>query len=104
MPRYFFHFASKDEFIPDDDGIELAGLAAAHDHARRLVGMAGAMFARLRDGRSWTIEIADEDQLVHLVVLVPVPRHRERTAPQFPLLFAPRAGPKLPRGGAVCLH
>jgi len=30
MTRYFFHFASEDEFIPDYDGAVLGGLKAAH--------------------------------------------------------------------------
>jgi len=37
MPRYCFHFLSKDEFIPDYEGVVLANLRAAHRHAMRLV-------------------------------------------------------------------
>jgi uncharacterized protein DUF6894 len=37
MPRYYFHLASKDSRISDDDGKELASLSDAYEHARKLI-------------------------------------------------------------------
>lgn len=33
MPLYFFHLSNGVEILPDDDGIELADVQAAHDEA-----------------------------------------------------------------------
>jgi hypothetical protein len=68
MPRYFFHFASNDEFIPDEDGEVLDGLKAAHLHAMRLVNQTASTL-RQDDPNHWTIEVADERQAVLLTVL-----------------------------------
>jgi hypothetical protein len=70
MPRYFFHFASRDDFIPDFDGVALEGLAAAHRHAVRPARQTRALLAA-GEPRHWTIEIADERQRVVLTVLFP---------------------------------
>jgi hypothetical protein len=72
MPRYFFHFVSKDDFIPDYDGAVLSGLKAAHGHAVRLVAQTLPILAD-EDPRHWKIEIADERQFVLLTVLFPAP-------------------------------
>jgi hypothetical protein len=87
MPRYFFHFASRDEFIPDHDGVVLDDLKAAHRHAMRLVWQTIPLM-RGEDLRHWFVEVADESQLVVLTVLFPAappPRNlpfgqRERAA------------------------
>jgi hypothetical protein len=70
MPRYFFHFASKHEFVPDYDGVILGSLSAAHLHATRLVSQTLPLLGS-DDPREWTIEVADERQLVVLTVLFP---------------------------------
>jgi hypothetical protein len=71
MPRYFFHFVSKEDFIPDHDGMVLRDLKTAHLHAMRLVT---ATIPALGDEdlRTWKIEIADERQYTVLTVLFPV--------------------------------
>jgi hypothetical protein len=70
MLRYFFHFASKDDFVPDYDGVILDDLKAAHQHA---IGLVWQTFPLMRgeDLRHWRLEVADESQLVHLTVLFP---------------------------------
>jgi hypothetical protein len=35
MPRYYFNLRDGDEFIPDDEGIELAAIQCARDEALR---------------------------------------------------------------------
>jgi hypothetical protein len=37
MPRFYFHLASKDNHIPDDNGKELDTLNDAYEHARKLI-------------------------------------------------------------------
>lgn len=67
MPRYFFHFVSADHVLKDTDGIELAGLRAAHGHALRLVHQ---MRIRLPEANhEWLIEISDETGKRPLVML-----------------------------------
>ena len=67
VPRYFFHFVSADHVLKDNDGIELAGLSAAHGHALRLVHQ---MRVRLLEANNdWLIEISDETGKKPLVVL-----------------------------------
>jgi hypothetical protein len=86
MPRYFFHFVSKEDFIPDYEGVALPNLKAAHQHAMRLVGHTIAALAD-EDLRLWMIEIADERQCVVLTVLFPLtpppkgPDRRTRRSP-----------------------
>jgi hypothetical protein len=68
VPRYFFHVASADEFVPDYEGIILDDLKSAHVHANRLVAHMLALLP-YEVSRLWSVEIADEDQLVLLTVL-----------------------------------
>jgi trans-2-enoyl-CoA reductase len=70
MPRYFFHFASNDEFILDHDGVVLDDLEAAHTHAMRLIWQTVAVMGG-EDFRQWRVEIAEESQGVVLTVLFP---------------------------------
>ena len=91
MPRYSFHFVSKEDFIPDYDGVVLENLLkAAHGHAMRLVAQT-APALRDEDLRHWTIEIADERQCIVLTVLFPV-------APPPPPRQAPEPTRARPRG------
>jgi hypothetical protein len=94
MPRYFFHFLSKDEFIPDYEGVVLANLNAAHRHAMRLVVQTIPALAD-EDLRHWKIEIADERQYVALTVLFPVAPPPEPRCPQ------PMRATGRPVGGAA---
>jgi hypothetical protein len=70
MPRYLFHFACKDEFIPDYEGVVLDDLQTAHRHAMRLVWQTMPLL-QAEDLRHWHVEVADESQLVLLIVLFP---------------------------------
>jgi hypothetical protein len=72
MPRYYFHFVSKDEFIPDYDGVVLEDLKVAHGHAMRLI-LQTVRAMPSEDFRHWHVEVADESQFVALTVLFPAP-------------------------------
>ena len=70
MPRYFFHFASKQELVIDGDGIELPDLLTAHQHAIRLVREAMPFLAN--DPRQgWVVEVTNTDSDPPLTVLFP---------------------------------
>jgi hypothetical protein len=56
MPRYYFHFASHTEFIPDYDGVVLDDLKAAHRHAMRLVWQTIPIMQG-EDLRHWHVEV-----------------------------------------------
>lgn len=71
MPRYFFHFASRSERVPDLDGVDLDTLPAAHRYAMRLVRTTVAALAEGEDWRSWRIEIEDAAHRRVLTVLFP---------------------------------
>jgi hypothetical protein len=90
MPRYFFHFASKQDFVPDYEGVLLADLRAAHRHAMRLIAQTIAVLAG-EDLRHWTIEIADERQYVVLTVLFPLAPPPSPQGPE-PAHTKPRTG------------
>lgn len=89
MPRYFFHFASQRDRIPDVEGVELDSLPAAHRHALRLVRETVAMVADAEGWRGWRIEIDDAARQRVLTVLFPV------NAPSLP-----GAGEGLPAAGS----
>jgi hypothetical protein len=84
----FFHFVSKEDFIPDYEGVALPNLKAAHQHAMRLVGHTIAALAD-EDLRLWMIEIADERQCVVLTVLFPLTPPPKGPGPAHPTLPGP---------------
>ncbi len=69
MQRFFFDFVSKEIKLPDEDGIELADLAAAYTRALRLVY---STMNYLEDpSERWMIQIRDERRSILLTVLSP---------------------------------
>ena len=83
MPRFYFHFASPQRFINDDQGAELPSLTSAHLHAMRLI----VRTARLMDPANterWTVQIADEWGVLLLTVLFPLSSAGVRESLQFP--------------------
>jgi hypothetical protein len=70
MQRFYFHFASKDRFVHDDQGAELGGLASAHLHALRLI-VRTMRFMPEAEPERWTVQIADDKGAVLLTVLFP---------------------------------
>jgi hypothetical protein len=59
MARYYFHICDQETFIPDEEGLELSGIAAALAEAALTVN--DLILANLRCGRviSTSVEIAD---------------------------------------------
>jgi hypothetical protein len=96
MPRFYFHFASKDRFVHDDQGADLEGLATAHLHALRLI----LRTLRFMDGgepERWTVQVADGEGHVRLTVLFPSADRRESTLgrrPRAPAGFPVGASPE----------
>ncbi len=45
MTRFFFHFSSRDQFVADPIGRELAHIGAAHRHALLLIEKAVLLFS-----------------------------------------------------------
>ena len=111
MPRFYFHFASKDRFVHDDQGADIEGLASAHLHALRLI----VRTLRFMDGAEperWTVQVADDKGHVRLTVLFPSVERRDSTLgrrPRAPAAFPVGAPndedtPSVLRGYAAALR
>lgn len=70
--RYYFHFASKDDLVPDHEGVDLTNLSAAHRHAVRIIHQTAPFIPDGPDWRGWRIEVASERCEQILLVLFPV--------------------------------
>src|SRR4051795_1387450 len=70
MPRYFFHMATKDHQISDENGKQLKDLAAAHDHALHLIHRT---MCSLREEQTagWMIKVTPDSDGPSLTVLFP---------------------------------
>jgi hypothetical protein len=71
MPRFYFHFASRDLHIPDDHGVELPDAATAARHAALLVRQTRPFVLEGPSWEGWVIEIADEKQRLVQTVVFP---------------------------------
>jgi len=69
--RYYFHFVSRDDQIPDVEGVDLPNLRAAHRHALRLIHQTAPFIPDGPDWRGWRIEVACERTEKILTVLFP---------------------------------
>ena len=69
MARFYFHVASKDEFVTDDEGMEFPTLGACHEYAVRIIRECFP-FVRHDRGR-WWVEVANARGRTLLVVLYP---------------------------------
>jgi hypothetical protein len=67
--QYFFHVTSKDDFVHDTKGRELADLAAAHRHAMLLIHK--TVLLDDMDWRGWSINVTDASNRSVLSVLFP---------------------------------
>ena len=70
MPRYFFHFSTATELIPDDKGTMLSDLKRAHDHGLTLIQKVLPALQN-EDLRQWRIEVSGEDDRERLTILFP---------------------------------
>ena len=71
MQRLFFHFWSQDDRYPDHIGREMGGLAAAHQHARKLIDDVLSFRGMDQEGSRWAVMIADAQGRIVLTVLFP---------------------------------
>jgi Domain of unknown function (DUF6894) len=69
MARYYFHITSADEYVRDDEGLELHTLSACHAQALRIIRECYPFVQG--DRCRWWIEIADTAGRTALVVLYP---------------------------------
>ena len=67
MPRYFFNLVSRDHVLPDDQGVELAELSAAHDHAIKLQHQIRVYAHDFTT--DWTVKVSDDTGATPLVIL-----------------------------------
>ncbi|HEY8577550.1 MAG TPA: hypothetical protein VIL88_14580 [Devosia sp.] len=71
MPRFFFHYRTDDELIPDEDGSELPDLEAAENSAaalaKAIVEHAASTGGDTRLPRSIEITDANGEELLYLV-------------------------------------
>ncbi len=71
MTRFFFHFSSRDQFVADPIGRELAHIGAAHRHALLLIEKAVLLFSHELDWSGWSIGVCDTTGRTLLNVLFP---------------------------------
>jgi hypothetical protein len=71
LPRFYFHVSAIDDMFPDEEGMELADLAAAHDCAMRLMHRTMLFDPEQQDWRGWMIKIADAKSRTLLTLLYP---------------------------------
>lgn len=71
MPRFYFHFTSRDAHIPDDHGVELPDAAAAARHAALLVRQTRPFVLEGPSWEGWVIEVADAEQRLVQTVVFP---------------------------------
>jgi hypothetical protein len=69
MNRYFFHVASKGDYILDTNGREFSDLASAHRHAMVLIRKMVSLDDM--DWRGWSINVTDVSNRSVLSVLFP---------------------------------
>jgi len=71
LPRYYFHYRTDEELIPDQDGSELPDLEAAEHNAaalaKAIVEQAASTGGDTRVPRSIEITDADGEELLYLV-------------------------------------
>jgi hypothetical protein len=61
MPRYYFNLTDRSSTVPDAEGLELAGDAAARDEARLFArDLAARKVMTGRDWNGWAVAVADE--------------------------------------------
>jgi hypothetical protein len=71
MPRFYFHISMMNEVFPDQEGVELADLATAHDCALRIMHRTMLSDPEEQDWRGWMIKIADAKCRTLLTLLYP---------------------------------
>jgi hypothetical protein len=71
LPRFYFHVSTIDAAFPDEEGVELADLAAAHACALRIMHRTMLSDPEEQNWRGWMIKIADAKSRTLLTLLYP---------------------------------
>jgi hypothetical protein len=71
MPRFYFHVSTTEEVVPDEQGVELADLAAAHHCAVQIMYDTILYDPEEQDWRGWMIKITDAKCRTLLTLLYP---------------------------------
>jgi len=70
MPRYYFHLRSKDQFIWDQEGVDLPDPASAKGAAERAAMELRGNLQESDPICCWTVAVTDEsDELIHVTSL-----------------------------------
>ena len=80
MPRFYFHVSTMDDVFPDEEGVELGDLAAAHDCALRIMHRTMLSDPEEQNWRGWMIKIADAKGRTLLTLLYPARKPIRRGA------------------------
>ncbi len=67
MPRYYFHLASNNSRISDDDGKELASLNDAYEYARKLIDQI-LFHVGYEDAEAWKVIISGPEDAGQIVI------------------------------------
>ena len=71
IPRYFFHLRSEDNFVWDDEGVDLPDPLTARGAADKTAAeLRGGLLHQVRHDSCWTAAVMDESgEIVHTVAL-----------------------------------
>ncbi len=71
MTCYFFHLRSEDNFVWDDEGIDLPDpLTAQGAAAKTAAELRGGLLHQVRHDSCWTVAVTDESsEIIHMVAL-----------------------------------
>ena len=71
IPRYFFHLRSEDNFVRDDEGVDLPDPLTAQGAADKTAAeLRGGLLHQVRHDSCWTVAVMDESgEIVHTVAL-----------------------------------
>jgi hypothetical protein len=83
MPRFYFHISTIDDVFPDEVGVDLADLAAAHDCALQIMHKTMLCDPEEQDWRGWMIKIADAKCRTCLTLLYPARKPIRRKGQAF---------------------
>jgi hypothetical protein len=71
MTRYFFHLRSEENFVWDDEGVDLPDPLTAQGAADKTAAeLRGGLLHQVRHDSCWTVAVTDESgEIIHTVAL-----------------------------------
>jgi hypothetical protein len=67
MPRFYFNLASKDAYIPDNNGTEVDTLNDAYEHARKLIDKI-LFHVGHEDAEAWKVIVLNDEHDAQMTV------------------------------------